>query len=100
MLIGDSFFADRDWSNALDHFLRAEKLLKPGQTHDQVQLSIRLGKTYRRLPAPASGANPNLALAIDKLNTAYSANQGSLELAVELGGAYLEGRQDAQGRPC
>lgn len=95
-LIGDTFFADRDWTNALDAYLRAEKLLKPNQTHDQVQLSIQLGKVYRRLPAPASGNNPNLALAIDKLNTAYNANPTSAELAVELGGAYIEGKQDAK----
>lgn len=95
-LIGDTFFADRDWTNALDAYLRAEKLLKPNQAHDQVQLSIQLGKTYRRLPAPASGTNPNLALAIDKLNAAYAANTTSTELAIELGGAYLEGKQDAK----
>ena len=95
-LIGDTFFADRDWTNALDAYLRAEKLLKPNQAHDQVQLSIQLGKTYRRLPAPPSGTNPNLALAIEKLNAAYTANPSSLELAIELGGAYLEGKQDAK----
>ena len=95
-LIGDTFFADREWTSALDAYLRAEKLLKANQAHDQVQLSIQLGKTYRRLPAPPSGTNPNLALAIDKLNAAYAANSTSTELAIELGGAYLEGRQDAK----
>lgn len=95
-LIGDTFFADRDWTNALDAYLRAEKLLKPNQAHDQVQLSIQLGKVYRRLPAPASGNNPNLALAIDKLKTAYNANPTSAELAIELGGAYIEGKQDGE----
>ena len=95
-LIGDTFYADRDWTNALDAYLRAEKLLKPNQAHDQVQQSIQLGKVYRRLPAPASGNNPNLALAIDKLNTAYNANPTSAELAIELGGAYIEGKQDAK----
>ena len=95
-LIGDTFFADRDWTNALDAYLRAEKLLKPNQAHDQVQLSIQLGKVYRRLPAPASGTNPNLAIAIEKLNGAYNANPTSAELAIELGGAYIEGKQDAK----
>ncbi len=94
MLIGDTFFADRDWGNALDQYLRAEKLLK-GQPRDQVQLSIRLGKTYRRLPSPTAGS-PNLAIAIDKLSAAWAANPGSAELAIELGGAYLEGKQDAK----
>lgn len=95
-LIGDTFFADRDWANALDQYLRAEKLIKPNQAREQIQLSIRLGKTYRRLPAPASGPNPNLALAIDKLASAYTTNPGSFELAIELGTAYLEAKQDAK----
>ena len=95
MLLGDTWFADRDWQAALDQYQRAERLLRPGQARDQVQLSIRMGKTYRRLPA-GGGAGGNLALAIDKLSTAYAANPGSAELALELGGAYLEARQDAK----
>ncbi len=95
MLIGDTYFADREWSAALEQYLRAEKLAK-NRPYDQVQLSIRLGKTYRRLPAPPSGPNPNLALAIDKLTDAFAANSTSTELAIELGGAYLEARQDAK----
>jgi tetratricopeptide (TPR) repeat protein len=94
LLIGDTYFEDRDWGAALDQYQQAEKLLKPNQAHEQVQLSIQLGKTYRRLPAPASGPNPNLALAIDKLTTALSTNPGNLELVVELGEAYLDARQD------
>ncbi len=96
ILTGDTYFEDRDWTAALDQYLRAEKLVKPAQARDQIQLSIRLGKTYRRLPAPASGNNPNLALAIDKLSTAFGANPSSLELAIELGSAYLEAKQDAK----
>jgi tetratricopeptide (TPR) repeat protein len=96
MLLGDTFFEDRDWGNALDQFLRAEKALKPNQAREQVQLSIRLGKTYRRLPAPANAANPNLAIAIEKLSTALNANPSSIELAAELGGAHLEAKQDGK----
>jgi tetratricopeptide (TPR) repeat protein len=96
ILIGDTFFLDGDWGNALDQYTRAEKQLKPNQTRDQVQLSIRLGKTYRRLPAPAGGNNPNLAIAIDKLSAAWNTNPTSLELAGELGAAYLEAKQDAK----
>jgi len=96
LLLGDTYFAERDWAAALDQYQRAEKLLRPNQPRDQIQLSIRMGKTYRRLPAPATGANVNLTLAIDKLNAAFSANPGSLELALELCGAYLEARQDAK----
>ncbi|HTL31484.1 MAG TPA: hypothetical protein VL326_00090, partial [Kofleriaceae bacterium] len=96
ILLGETYFEDRDWGNALDQFLRAEKALKPNQAHDQVDLSIWLGKTYRRLPAPASGNNPNLNLAIEKLSTAYNQNPGSVELAAELAGAYLEAKQETK----
>lgn len=96
MLIGDTFFEDRDWPSALDQYLRAEKLLRPNQAREQVQLSIRLGKTYRRLPAPPSGTNNNLALAIDKLETALNANPDSVELVVELGNSYIDAKQDSK----
>jgi Flp pilus assembly protein TadD len=97
ILLGDTYFADRDWASALEQYLKAEKLLKANQAHDQVQLSIRLGKTYRRLPASSSGgAGGNLAIAIDKLSSGFNANPNSVELALELGGAYLEARQDAK----
>jgi tetratricopeptide (TPR) repeat protein len=96
ILLGDTHFADGEWGNALDQYLRGEKLLKPNQAREQIQLSVRLGKTYRRLPAPLSGPNPNLALAIDKLSTALNSNPTSIELATELGGAYLAAKQDAK----
>ena len=93
ILVGDTYFADRDWPHALDQYMRAEKLLKPNQARDQIQLSIKLGKTYRRLPA---NGTQNLTLAIDKLSSAWNANPNSLELAVELGAAYLEAKQDGK----
>nr|MBA3538874.1 hypothetical protein [Deltaproteobacteria bacterium] len=95
ILLGDTFFADRDWPGALEQYLRAEKLLKPNQ-HDQVQLSIRLGKTYRRMPAKVGAGAKNLDLAIEKLAGALATNPKSYELAVELGGAYIEAKQDAK----
>ncbi|MCE9580774.1 MAG: tetratricopeptide repeat protein [Deltaproteobacteria bacterium] len=95
LLIGDSYFEERDWSEALKAYLEAEKLLKPSQQREQVELSIQLGKVYRRLPFSGSGANPNVAKAIEKLSAGYQANPGSLELAAELGGAYLESKDDA-----
>jgi Flp pilus assembly protein TadD len=96
ILTGDTFFADGDWGNALEQYLRAEKLVRPNQAREQIQLSIRLGKTYRRLPAPPSGPNQNLALAIDKLAGALNTNPTSIELATELGSAYLVAKQDAK----
>lgn len=94
MLIGDTFFEEGNWQNALDQYLRAEKALKPNQSREQGQLAIRLGKTYLRLPAPAGANNPNLNLAIDKLATAYQANPNNVEVAVELGHAYIKAKQD------
>lgn len=96
ILVGDTYFADRDWGNALDYYLRAEKLVRPAETRTQVALSIKLGKTYRRLPAPPAGPNANLELAIGKLASAHTANPGNVELATELGSAYLEAKQDAK----
>jgi tetratricopeptide (TPR) repeat protein len=96
MLLGDSYFLDREWQSALDNYVRAERLLRPSQVHEQVQLSIRLGKTYRRLPSSAGGGNSNLQLAIEKLATGMAANPASVELAVELAGAYIEFGQDGK----
>ena len=96
ILVGDTYFAERDWANALDQYVKAEKLIRPNQPHDQIQLSIRLGKTYRRLPPPPTGPNNNLGLAIDKLTVAFNANPNSFELALELGGAFIEAHQDVK----
>ncbi|CAN5471769.1 hypothetical protein BH11MYX1_BH11MYX1_02670 [soil metagenome] len=93
VLIGDTYYADGDWPDALDQYTRAENLLKPNQQHDQLELSIRLGKTYRRLP---SAGGTNIGLAIEKLSSAWTAKPTSSELAIELGGAYLEAKQDAK----
>jgi Tfp pilus assembly protein PilF len=97
MLLGDTYFEERNWAGALDQYRRAEAALKPNQTREQGQLAIRLGKTYRRLqPVGSGGTNQNLNLAIEKLSGALSANPNNIEVAVELGGAYLEARQDAK----
>ena len=96
ILIGETYFEERDWGAALDQFQQADKLLRPNQAREQVDLSIWLGKTYRRLPAPASGPNPNLTLAIDKLTSALGSNPNSIELAIELGESYLDAKQDAK----
>lgn len=90
LLLGDVQFAGREWQAALDSYGRAERLAKPDQARDKVRISIGLGKTYRRLPVPQP------ALAIDKLAAAYAANPTNVELALELGGAYLETKQDAK----
>ena len=96
MLLGDTHFEDREWQPALDQYLRAEKALKPNQAREQALLSIRLGKTYRRLPAPPNGPNPYLTQAIEKLTTASNANPGNLDVATELGATLLEARKDGE----
>jgi predicted Zn-dependent protease len=90
ILIGDSYFDERDWQNALTYYLQAEKLLKPGEQRTQIRLSISLGKTYRRLP------KPDVKTAIAKLKTGMEASPTSFEIAVELSGAYLEDKNDAE----
>jgi Flp pilus assembly protein TadD len=96
MLLADTYFAERDWPTALEHYLAAEKLVRPNQPREQLQLSIQLGKTYRRLPAAAAAPNPNVDKAIEKLVAAQAVNPKNLELATELGEAYLDARQDAK----
>ncbi len=97
ILVGDTYFADRDYPGALDQYSRGEKLVKPNQLRDQVQLSMRLGRTYRLLPRPAgNGKNPNLDLAIEKLGTAFQANPKNWDLAADLGDSYIEAHQDVK----
>jgi hypothetical protein len=94
ILVGDAYFQERDWPRALQAYLEAEALLKPQQAREQVTVSIALGKTYRRLPATGSGATQNLTLAVQKLEAGIAGNPKSIELAIELGSAYLAAKQD------
>ncbi len=96
ILIGDAYFQEQNWPAALEAYNRAASQLRAGQQGEQVGLSIQLGKTYRRLPHTGSGPNPNLVLAIEKLEAGAAANPASLELAGELGSAYLAARQDGK----
>jgi len=96
ILTGDAYFQEKDWAAALDAYLKAEKLLRAGQQREQVSLSIQLGKTYRRLPFSGAGTNPNLTLAVEKLEAGIATNPSSFELSAELGGAYLASRQDGK----
>jgi len=89
ILLGDSYYTERNYTDALDNYLRAEKLIKPEDKKVVgIPLSIQLGKTYRRLPTP------NLAKAIEKLKAGLEANPENVELGVELGTAYVANRQD------
>jgi lipopolysaccharide biosynthesis regulator YciM len=90
ILIGDAYFQEKEWAQALNAYLQAEKMLRGSGNAD---LSVKLGKTYRRMPAAGSG-NTNLTLAIEKLEAGAKAQPGDLDLGIELGGAYLAARKD------
>ncbi len=89
-LLGDIAFDRREWTVALDDYTRAEQLARASQRREKSLIAIGLGKTYRRLP------KPNIALAIEKLSNAYAAAPTDIDLARELAGAYVEGKQDAK----
>lgn len=84
ILVGDAYFQERDWGNALEFYLEAEKRARPGD--ESVELGIKLGSTYRRLGRPAE--------AIAKLEAAFQINSEDMTLAGELGSAYLASEQD------
>ncbi len=94
ILIGDTYFQEKEWQQALDNYLRADKVLRPNQGKEKANLSIQMGRTYRRLPFSGTGQNPNLATAIQKLEDGNKATPDSRELAIELGSAYLAARRD------
>ncbi len=88
VLVGDAYYAERDWARALEMYLRAEQLAK--REDAVVKLANKLGQTYRRLG--------QLDKAIAKLETAVKRNPANLGLAVELGGAYLETQKDEKAQ--
>lgn len=90
ILIGDAYFEERNYQLALEQYLRAEQLLRADQATLKVGLAIKQGKTYRRLPTP------DLEQAIAKLEGGLQANPGDFTLAVELGQAYLENKEDGK----
>ncbi|MBZ0232851.1 MAG: tetratricopeptide repeat protein [Deltaproteobacteria bacterium] len=91
ILIGDAYFQEREWAEALRAYLEAEKLMRGGG--QQAELSVKLGKTYRRMPSTGT-VNTNLTKAIEKLEEGMKASPGSFELGIELGSAYLAARKD------
>lgn len=91
ILIGDAYFQERNWNEALRAYLEAEKLMRGGG--QQAELSVKLGKTYRRMPSTGT-TNTNLTMAIDKLEEGMKSSPGSFELGIELGSAYLAASKD------
>ncbi len=96
ILIGDAYFEERNYPLALEQYQRAEKLLRADQSSLTVSLAIKQGKTYLRLPFTGAGVNPNLQLAIDKLENGLEAKPGDFKIAFELGKAYLAAKDDAR----
>jgi len=96
ILIGDAYFEERNYPLALEQYQRAEQLVRADQASLKVGLAIKQGKTYLRLPFNGTGANPNLQLAIDKLENGLEANPGDFTLSLELGRAYLLSKDDAK----
>jgi tetratricopeptide (TPR) repeat protein len=92
ILIGDSYFQEKEWNEALRAYLEANKILGSAASAD---LSIKVGKTYRRMPS-SGGTNANLMSAIEYLKKGLDASPGSFELRTELGSAYLAvGKDDS-----
>ncbi len=76
-LVGDSYFAERRWPDALRYYLIAEQRVsgKPA-----VGVSTKVGLTYRKLGRYKE--------AVERLQTAWKASGGSPQVAVELGEAH------------
>jgi tetratricopeptide (TPR) repeat protein len=96
ILIGDAYYAEKDFQRALESYIKAEQLLTAAQQRAANRLAIQMGKTYRQLPFKGTGKNPNLALAIEKLERGLASDPNSRELAIELGSAYLGSGDDGK----
>jgi tetratricopeptide (TPR) repeat protein len=88
ILIGDSYAGEKNWDLALQNYIRAEKLIKPNEAGRKVDLSIAMGIAYQE------NKNPNVALAIQKLEEGQSAKPDNPLIASSLGRAYLKNKQD------
>src|SRR5204863_4983369 len=89
ILIGDSYFQEQppNYQLALENYRHAEDLNPSPRLAGR--LAIAEGIAYRRMP------NPNLTMAISKLEGGMKTDPGNTNIAVELGGAYLENKQDS-----
>jgi Flp pilus assembly protein TadD len=77
-LVGDAYYQERDFENALRYYLDAEKRSKAGS---DTELLLRLGQTYRSLGRPQE--------ALPKLAAAAATNPENVQIARELGETYL-----------
>lgn len=87
VVIGDSYFEERNWADALELYLTAERFAEQAQdTPLGAAIDYRLGRCYRRLNKPKE--------AIARLEPAIMHDPGKLQYIIELGYAYLADRQD------
>jgi len=85
ILIGDAYFQEQDWQNALLYYQQAEK--KAGNRADIAgKLGVKMGTTYRRIG--------QVDLAIRKLEAAVANDPQNTQLAAELGAAYIANKDD------
>lgn len=78
MLVGDAYYLERDYDNALRFYKDAESRTSASDT----QLLKKMGQTYRKLG--------QAQLAVEKLEPAFQNNPDDVELGVELGETYLD----------
>jgi tetratricopeptide (TPR) repeat protein len=86
-LVGDAFFAQRNFERALEKYNEAEKLAQ-NQPALAARISIDMGKTYRQLGRTKE--------ALEKLEQALERNPDDMELIAEVGSAYIDAREDAK----
>ena len=97
ILLGDTYFADRDWAErarpvpAGREAAQAEPGPRPGPAVDPARQDLSPAAGVR-----ATGATRTSRSRSTSCRAGCRANPGSFELALELGGAYLEARQDAK----
>lgn len=78
-LVGDAYFEERNWAQALAYYQQAEE-----KDRNNPDLAMKMGETLLALDKPAD--------AIEKLERVRAARPNDAELAVALGSAYLHDR--------
>jgi lipopolysaccharide biosynthesis regulator YciM len=85
ILVGDTFAQERNWTDALREYQKAEEYAKNNSEY-AADIGIKLGISYRR--------TDNLPLAIAKLEAALDVDPDNTRLITELGSAYIANGQD------
>jgi len=78
VLVGDAYFNERDYDNALRYYLEAEQRAGAG---GNTALLLKLGKAYRSLDKPEE--------ALPRLESALANSPGDVDIAQEIGEVYL-----------